>query len=92
MWSRRELKERGKLTFKRFYWKAVLVSFICLLLSGGIGSGVSNKVSDSLSSSMHNNYYNDSYLYDDEYNNYYEDLDSDLYYMEEAIQSFFTRT
>ena len=90
MWSRRELKERGKGTFKRFYWKSVLVSFICLILSGGIGSGVTNKVSDNLSSSMNNNYYNDSYLYDDEYNNYYEDLDSDLYYMEEAIKSFFT--
>lgn len=90
MWIRSELKERAKVTFKRFYWKSVLVCFICLLLSGGIGRGVTNKISDNLSSSMNNNYYNDSYLYDDEYNNYYEDLDSDLYYMEEAIQSFFT--
>ena len=36
MWIKSELKEQGKLTFKRFYWKAVLVSFIYLLLTGGL--------------------------------------------------------
>ena len=28
MWIRSELKERGKINFKMFYWKSVLVCFI----------------------------------------------------------------
>lgn len=68
MWIRSELKERGKITFKRFYWKAVLVSFICLLLTGGIGSGVSNRISDTYNSGLHNDYYDeDEYYYDEDY-------------------------
>ena len=32
MWTRAELKEKGKMAFKRNYWKTVLISFIKALL------------------------------------------------------------
>lgn len=38
MWTRSELKQRGKTSFKRNYWKCVLVSLIMLLLFGGATS------------------------------------------------------
>lgn len=37
-WTRKEVKERAKAALKRNYWKAVFVSFIFVLLSGGAGS------------------------------------------------------
>lgn len=91
MWIRSELKERGKITFKRFYWKAVIVSFICLLLTGGLGSQVSNRISDTYDSSMNSTYddYTDWEDYDEDY--YYdEDLNQQVSYATEAIVEFFT--
>ena len=85
MWIRSELKERGKISFKRFYWKSVLVCFICLLLSGGIGSGVSNRISDTYTSTINNNY-EDDYI-DWEY--YDEDEYVDEYYYDEEIDQEF---
>ena len=85
MWIRSELKERGKISFKRFYWKSVLVCFICLLLSGGIGSGVSNRISDTYTSTINNNY-------EDDYTNweyYDEDEYVDEYYYDEEIDQEF---
>ncbi|WP_070000831.1 DUF975 family protein [Cellulosilyticum sp. I15G10I2] len=38
MWTREELKERAKIVLKRSYWKALLVSFILALVSGGFSS------------------------------------------------------
>ena len=38
MWTRSEIKQRGKTSFKRNYWKCVLVSLIMLLLFGGMTS------------------------------------------------------
>jgi len=38
MWSRSELKSKAKESFKRNYWKAVLVAFFLLIVSGGIGA------------------------------------------------------
>lgn len=36
MWTRFELKERGKAAFQRNYWRSVLVAFILMLfVSGG---------------------------------------------------------
>lgn len=66
MWVRSELKERGKSTFKRFYWKSVLVCFIYLLLATGIGSGVTNRISDSYESNINSVYDNNEY-YDDDF-------------------------
>ncbi|MBR4758685.1 MAG: hypothetical protein IK078_00865, partial [Lachnospiraceae bacterium] len=37
MWTRKELKEKGKTSFKKNYWKAVLVSLIMIIISGGFG-------------------------------------------------------
>ena len=85
MWIRSELKERGKISFKRFYWKSVLVCFICLLLSGGIGSGVSNRISDTYTSTINNNY-EDDYI-DWEY--YDEDEYVDEYYYDDEIDQEF---
>ena len=38
MWTRKEIKENAKEALKRNYWKAVLVSFILIILGGGIHS------------------------------------------------------
>ena len=35
MWTRKELKEKGKLSFKRNYWKAVLVSLLLVFMVRG---------------------------------------------------------
>lgn len=45
MWQRSKLKERAKATFLKVYWKAVLVSFIAFIFTGGIGE-VSSNVTD----------------------------------------------
>lgn len=37
MWSRSDLKQRAKNTFKLNYWKCVLVSLILVLVAGGAG-------------------------------------------------------
>ena len=38
MWTRRELKEKGKFAFKRNYWKTVLVAILFTLVAGSMGS------------------------------------------------------
>ena len=96
MWIRSELKERGKISFKRFYWKSVLVCFICLLLSGGIGSGVRNRISDTYTSTINNNYEDDytdwEYYDEDEYVDeyYYDDeIDQEFNNVLESFESIF---
>lgn len=42
MWTRRELKERGKMALHRNYWIVVLVSFLISLLTGEIVSSAGN--------------------------------------------------
>ena len=39
MWTRKELKEKGKRSFNRNYWKCVLVSLLALMLLGGSVGG-----------------------------------------------------
>lgn len=41
MWTRSELKQNAKEALKRNYWKAVLVSFIMILLGGGLSPAAS---------------------------------------------------
>ena len=41
MWTRKELKEKGKLSFKKNYWKCVLVALIIAFISGGISGATS---------------------------------------------------
>ena len=38
MWTRRELKAKGKAAFKANYWRCVLVALILTLISGGVGA------------------------------------------------------
>ena len=42
MWTRKELKTKAKEALKRNYWKAVLVSLLIILLSGGFSYGFSS--------------------------------------------------
>lgn len=93
MWIRSELKERGKITFKRFYWKSVIVCFICLLLTGGLGSSVTNRISDSYDSNMNNIYdtYSDDEYYDSDGEYYYDgDFEQEILDFEDAAIGFFT--
>ena len=49
MWTRRELKDRAKVTFKKTYWKHVLVSIVLAMVlgtAGGVSSGVSSSISN----------------------------------------------
>lgn len=41
-WTRKELKERAKEALRRNYWKVVFVSFIFILLGGGVNSSASS--------------------------------------------------
>lgn len=55
MWTREELKKRGKAAFQRNYWKCVLVSLILMLLVGGgasSGGSQSNTNMGSINSAM----------------------------------------
>ena len=40
-WTRKELKEKGKKTFKKNYWKCVLVAIILAIVTGGVANGSS---------------------------------------------------
>lgn len=51
MWTRAQLKEKAKFSFKRNYWKTVLITFLVtfLIMGGGSGStSVGNRVMDNL--------------------------------------------
>jgi hypothetical protein len=37
MWTRSQLKEKGKRTFKANYWKAVLLALVLAVFAGGVG-------------------------------------------------------
>lgn len=50
MWTRKELKDRAKITLKANYWKAVLVSLILSFLTGGSGSSAGSSASNSYQS------------------------------------------
>ena len=61
MWSRAELKGKAKFSFKRNYWKSVLISLLLALIVGGGGTGVSS-FSSGLSNGLSGS--DDSYSYD----------------------------
>ena len=52
MWTRRELKEKGKFAFKRNYWKAVLVAILFTLVAGGMGSAGGSSFGSGVSEGM----------------------------------------
>ncbi|MBR1635347.1 MAG: DUF975 family protein [Lachnospiraceae bacterium] len=51
MWTRKELKERGKAAFKANYWRAVLVGLIMTVLFGGGYSAVGRMAGNSFDDS-----------------------------------------
>ena len=74
MWNRAELKGKAKFSFKRNYWKSVLISFLLALIVGGGGTGAgsfSRGLSDGVSGSDES--YTDDYDYND------GDYDDDSY-------------
>ena len=52
MWTRRELKEKGKFAFKRNYWKTVLVAILFTLVAGGMGSAGGSSFGSGVSDGM----------------------------------------
>lgn len=52
MWTRRELKEKGKFAFKRNYWKTVLVAILFTLVAGGMGSAGGSSFGSGVSEGM----------------------------------------
>jgi hypothetical protein len=49
MWTRADLKQRARNTFKLNYWKCVLVALIFALVAGNVGSGSSGAVASAMS-------------------------------------------
>ena len=82
MWSRKELKQKGKKAFNRNYWKTVLVAVVLSLIvgTGSFGSSFASGFSDGFSDATdrmseiedYDDY--DDYDYDD-----YDDYDYDDY-------------
>ena len=74
MWNRAELKGKAKFSFKRNYWKSVLISLLLALIVGGGGTGAgsfSRGLSDGVSGSDES--------YTDDYDYYDGDYDDDSY-------------
>lgn len=71
MWTRQELKERGRAAFTRNYWSAVLVSFI-LLLIGGTFTNQYNATKEMRRNSSGSRYNNS---FDGYYGNFEDDYD-----------------
>lgn len=84
MWTRSELKEKGKAAFKANYWKCVLVALIVSLISGGLGSGSGYKSGGNFSemieqiknrpgSDSYDNDKTDTFDFDTEFEDKFED-------------------
>lgn len=56
MWSRTELKMRGKMAFKRNYWSAVLVAFVMTLAAGASTSSASNSLRNETNNGSYGEY------------------------------------
>lgn len=80
MWNRAELKGKAKFSFKRNYWKSVLISLLLAFIVGGGGTGAGSfarGLSDGVSGSDES--YTDDYDYND--GDYDDDsYDDDYYY------------
>ena len=73
MWTRAELKNKAKFSFKRNYWKSVLISLLlALFVSGGSGASTAfssgSGASDNITFGTSNNYYDDDFDEDDIFN------------------------
>ena len=61
MWNRAELKAKAKVSFKRNYWKCVLVAFILSIVAGSGTFGGTSSLNDS---DIYDEYYEESYEMD----------------------------
>ena len=85
MWSRKELKQKGKNAFNRNYWKTVLVAVVLSLIVGtgsfgssfasGFSEGFSDGVSDATDTMSEIDDYDDDYDDYDDYDYDYDDQD-----------------
>lgn len=90
MWTRSELKNKGKFSFKQNYWKAVLVGLIAALVAGGSasisgassGASIGNVLSQKTQSESYDNTYD--YSYDDTYDDFDDTFDEDGFYDDDA--------
>lgn len=83
MWNRAELKGKAKFSFKRNYWKSVLISLLLAFIVGGGGTGAGSfarGLSDGVSGSDES--YTDDYDYND--GDYDDDSYDDDYYDDES--------
>lgn len=85
MWTRKELKARAKASFKRSYWKCVLVAFI-LTLIGGAASGGSSGFSSCMNT-IFNNHHEATETIDEDTDELYDevtegDTTEDPYYVD----------
>ncbi len=82
MWDRKQLKSRAKFSFKRNYWKCVLVSLLFALVVGGSAGGSAasqqmNQDKNSQQIEQEEYMYNELYELDDEGNLIQKDSDDD---------------
>lgn len=94
MWSREELKQKGKKAFNRNYWKTVLVAVILSLIVGtgsfgssfasGFSDGFSDGVSDATDTMSEIEDYDEDY---DDYDDYDDDDYDDYDYDDQADYS-----
>lgn len=68
MWTREELKMRGKMAFKRNYWAAVLVAFVIAIAGGGFFNSANSARN---SYERYNSGYDNGYSYSDDFGNDY---------------------
>lgn len=92
MWNRAELKGKAKFSFKRNYWKSVLISLLLALIVGGGGTGASSAAS-SFRSGMNNGYhssqdsdYSDIYDYDEYDYDDYDDYEGSINDFEQGFK------
>ncbi len=69
MWTREELKMRGKIAFKRNYWSAVLVALVLFLFGGGFANVGANSVRNQFNQNNTTGSYYDEYYYSDNFGN-----------------------
>ena len=90
MWNRAELKGKAKFSFKRNYWKSVLISLLLALIVGGGGTGAgsfSRGLSDGVSGSDES--YTDDYDYNDgDYDDDSYDDESEYYIIRDFSNGF----
>lgn len=53
MWTRKELKEKAKMSLTRNYWKSVLMALLIVIFIGGGGSSINSRVSDRVDDVVH---------------------------------------